>query len=307
MPPVLIAAGVTAAATIGGSLLSSKATSKAATTASNTETQVARENNALATQFRAENTANFAPNLQSGFRANSLLDSFLYGGPQGGTAPTATTQPYGAPMPASGGGMGGLVMDSPGAFYGGGDDYSQMGEFSGFRLPSPLSGYGGAGYSNPGGYQAPSPVNVPAPQPANAMSGYEQFQASPYYQFPLQEGMRQLNSGLASGGRLFSGDAAKRAIKFGQDYGAGRMGEYLGLAEGQVNRGVQGAGAIAGVGLNALNSISGNNQNAADAAANAALLRGNANAGVWNAAAGSIGNVLGSINYGSSYNKKKGY
>jgi hypothetical protein len=94
---------------------------------------------------------------------------------------------------------------------------------------------------------------------------------------------------------LESGDAMKRATRYGQDYAYGRMGEYLGLAGDQSNRGVQAAGAIAGVGVNALNSMSSNNQNAANAASNAAIARGNANASMYSGIGSALGGLAGSF------------
>lgn len=152
------------------------------------------------------------------------------------------------------------------------------------------------------GGQMPGAVTTQAP--GNNMSGYEAFVASPYYQNPLAEGFRALNGGLASSGRIESGDAMKRAIRYGQDYGAGRQDEYLNLVGTQANRGFGAASALAGVGQNMVNNVTANNNNAADAVSNAALIRAQANNSLVNGVASGIGNFAGSFNnYKSSYGK----
>jgi hypothetical protein len=292
MPPILIAAGVTAAASIGGAALSAHSSNKAAATARDSELQIAQQNNALTEKFRAENTANFLPTLQSGTRANALLDSFLYAPQAGQTAqptPAATPVPAQQPTLPTGGAFNMADMTP---------DYS-----AGMQAFSPR------GQNNLARFQQLHPAVVAATQAvqtaqvpqvttpaatapaANALGGYEAFQASPYYQFPLQQGMKALNQGYAARGILQSGAAEKGILKYGQDYAAGRQDEYLGLAERQANRGVAGASAIAGVSQNALNMTTQQNQNSADAIANAALLRAQNN----NAMYGSAANALGAL------------
>lgn len=138
-------------------------------------------------------------------------------------------------------------------------------------------------------------------QPQNALSGYDAFVNSPYYQFPLQEGYRALNHGLASHGMLESGNALKSAARYGQDYASGRMGEFINLAENQSNRGLQAGGAIAGVGVNALNTTTAANSAAGNAAANRAIAGGVANANLYSTIGSALGNVAGSIIAPSSY------
>jgi hypothetical protein len=140
-------------------------------------------------------------------------------------------------------------------------------------------------------YGAPQPVGgAPQAQP----NGWEAFQNSPTYQQPLQEGFRALNHGLASTGKLDSGDAMKRAIRYGADYGAGRLNEFLGLVRGQQQQGFGAASALAGVGQNMVSDTGANNRSAADALSNAAIIRGNANNALYGNIAGAVGNAFGS-------------
>lgn len=290
-----MAIGTTAAilgsAAIGaaGSIIGGRSAGRAADRAADSQVAVARENNALAREFRDENTANFAPWLSSGGRANALVDSFLFG-------------PQQAQQPATGGGIpaGGATMT--------------LARPSGGFNPRLTSGNGilrAAFQNGPLDIRVsqtgqPNRVATQGNVTANAMNGYDAFTNSPYYQFPLQEGLRSINEGYAANGTLQSGDAMKAINRFGQDYASGRMGEFIGLAERQSDRGIQGAGAIAGVGTNALASMSANNQNAANALSNAAIARGNANAGMWSGIGSALGGAFGALG-GSSYGQYGAY
>lgn len=276
MPPAIIAGGIAAAGTIGGSVLGASAQKKAAKTAAAAETNAANQNAALAREFRQENTANLSPWLQSGQRANALVDSFLYGPQQAQAAPQ---QPV---APIAGGSYGGEGVGDLG--YIGGHTLAQR---------QPMNALAAQ----------PAQAASPAPQaPANPMSGYEAFTNSPYYQFPLQEGMRQLNTGLASRGQINSGDAMKAAIRYGQDYGFSQgLMPYIGLVENQSNRGIQAGGAIAGVGVNALNSMTNSNNAIGQAGANRAIASGAANANMYAGIGQGLGTLAGSVFPASSY------
>lgn len=297
--------GATLLGGIGGSMLGASATKKAAKSASASQERVAAQNNALAREFRDENTANFAPWMASGGRANALVDSFLYGQPEQGAQPAqaATTQGQRvAPVNTMTSGdmnspafRASLMGGEPLRFGGSPRMMRQQGAFTGSAVGMPSAGQGGV---------AATSASQQGASAGGGMDGYEAFQNSPYYQFPLQEGMGAINHGYAARGALQSGAAMKAINQFGQDYGAGRMNEFIGLAERQSDRGIQGASAIAGVGQNALASMSANNQNAANAMSNAAIARGNATAGMWGGIGSTIGSVAGSLmpsQYGSSY------
>jgi hypothetical protein len=298
----------------GASMLSGSAQKKAAAKASDAETAMARENNALATQFRAENTANFQPWMQSGGRGNALVDSFLYGAPQAGTQ---GTQQYGAPQPVN--------TQQPVANWAQSawnniapmigpkrtakalrisDPEARIRYIEGDMHRDERQAYQQWVAANPRMTASSTPMSqVPQSQPqgtpANAMSGYDAFVASPYYQNPLNEGYRALNHGLASKGMIESGAAMKDAIKWGSDYGAGRMDEFIGMAERQSDRGLQGASAIAGVGQNALASMSANNRAIGDSQANRAIAGGVANANMWSGIGSAVGGALGGLTQSS--------
>jgi hypothetical protein len=308
--------------------MGASAQKKAASQASNAETQAAKMNIDAAKEFRAENQANFQPFLNSGIQANSLIDSFLY-------APQPANYYTGAPAPGTGVQQAPVVSQTPvpqaqfapANTFGGFAGALQQGALN-FRdrndlavpVTGPLAGRipgtfpsggapaGGGSVTNPAqqGTQAPGTVTAqPQQNPLSPQSGFSAFVNSPYYQFGQNEGMRALNHGLASRGMLESGDAMKSAIRFGQDYGYSQgLMPYIGLAENQTNRGVQSAGAIAGVGMNALNSISASNTASGNAIANAALARGGANSNMYAGIGSALGGFAGSMfgGGGSSYN-----
>lgn len=248
-----------AAGTIGGAVLSGSAQSHAANTAAQAETNAANANIAQANQFRQQNQANFQPNINSGFQANALLDSFLTGNNTDWNA---------------------YLQQNPDVL----QNYQQNLRDPSFAAQFPTAAqYAQYHYQRFGqseGRQLPQ---------SSSNAAFDQFTKTPFYQFPLQEGMRQLNTSLASRGELKSGDAMKAAIQYGQNYASNQFNNFLGLAENQANRGIQGAGAVAGVGVNALNSITNSNNAAGQAAANAALASGAANANMY----AGIGSALG--------------
>lgn len=281
----MIGAILGAVAPIIGGVLGASSQKKAAKKAADAQLQIANQNNALIRELYGRNEQNFTPYMDSGGRANALIDSFLYGAPQ--QAPAAPQQ---QPPMAPQGAMGNLQQGG----YGIGDSLGGMTAFNarGARNLNTL-------YSQQPQPMAPAPAPQAAAPQGNGMSGYDAFVASPYYQHPLQEGFRALNHGLASGGMLNSGAAAKEAIKFGQNYGAGRQDEFLNLARGQQQTGFGAASALAGIGQNTTGMMVNQNQNSADALSNAALLRGQANSNMWGGIAGALGGIAGGL--GSSY------
>lgn len=117
----------------------------------------------------------------------------------------------------------------------------------------------------------------------------EWLRSTPGYEANYTEGMRALNTGLASQGRLFSGDAGRESIRYGQQYADRIFGD-------QFNR----LAAIAGAGQTATSQGSQAGQNYANNAGQAyqqnALNLGSSYQQRGNAISGFWGNVNGSIN-----------
>lgn len=299
----MIGALIGAGASILGGLLSSSSTKKAANKAADAQLQATQQNNALVRELYDRNTGNFTPYMQSGARANALVDSFLYGGgPEMAQIGPQSGQPMAGPQTYSmAGPQGQFAYNDPGGneprslnVLGDMDRIAPNYGLDG-AVESPMSGaYGISPYATPP--ISGDPRNLP-PQAQGGMNGYQQFVASPFYQNPLTEGYRALDHRLAASGMNESGAGLKAALRFGSDYGHGRMMDYIGLAQNQAGRGFGAASALAGVGQNMVDNISANNRTSANALSNAAIVRGNANAQMWNG----IGNELGS--FASSYLK----
>lgn len=178
-----------------------------------------------------------------------------------------------------------------------------------------MSGYG-PGYSaapQPVGTAAPAvpgatpsgmtprattpPGTVPATgsNPQSALSAWDQFRNSTNYQWRLNEGTRALEQQFAAHGALDSGAAVKSAVKYNQEFAANELSNYMNLLAGQQAMGLSAAGAVAGVGTNYAGNVAAQNTNAANAAANAALMQGQASANQWGAIGGAAGQLGGAL------------
>ena len=329
MPAPFIAAGIGAAASIGGAALSSGAQRRAADSAADTAANTSAQNNALLTRVRNENTAILNPYVTRGNEAGSAINSLLG---ISGTLPAANP----------GGGLSGGV--------GAGGDWA-LGAIDAMapnirssavwqranalqdpeqRLQYLLSVsppnsdqyplYQAYANSNPRPTaqppvtanvgQATGPTTGPMPErPQDMVNGgsspsqnaFQNYLNSTGYQFQIDQGNKAINQGYAARGSLQSGAALKALQTYGQNTATGFFKDYLGLLSNQQGVGLSGANALAGVGTNYANSVGANNNNASSAAANAALAAGNANANMWGSIGGAIGGVANA--FGSSYRR----
>lgn len=298
MPPPLIAAGVGAAASIGGAVLGGNSTKKAARQAADTSMQTASMNNALAKDIYGQNRSALAPFMTRGNAAGDQINAML------GLSAANTNAP--APAPAmsnalaspqgwrAGPSMQAGVPANWRPRYDGELHYSQEPQFRASLGLSPTiydeAQMPGASYL-PGVPAAAVTTQVPA---ANPMEGFRQYIANSDYGFRFGEGSNALNHGYAAGGSLQSGAAMKALEKYRQNVQAGYRGEYMNLLGQQQGVGLSGASALAGVGQNYAGSVMANNSQAGSDVANAALMRGAANAQMYSGIAGGIGNALGS-------------
>lgn len=132
--------------------------------------------------------------------------------------------------------------------------------------------------------------NAMAPPGSGGSDQTAWLRGLPGYEFNFREGMRGLNTGLASRGQLFSGDAGREAIRYGQNYGdriynqernalfnlAG-MGQ---VSQGQSNQAGQNyANNQSNLNMSTANAMGTSYQNGANAWTDA--LGGVAGAGMW--------------------------
>ena len=260
----IAAAAIGAVGAIGGSLIGAGATKSAAKKAAKAQAEATAANNAMAREFRAENTANLSPFMERGDVAGAYINALL--GLPGAeyTTQVPGRQPQRAAPNAPNLGFGNFASDFPGYY----------------------------AYLNPPA-GSPNPMNTVTTQvqPVNARKAFNAFKNSTGYKFRVNQGMDALNQGYAAKGALRSGAAMKDFMQFGQGIASDEFGRYLGYLGGQQGTGLSGASAIAGVSQNAMNAMTQNNNNAADAASNAALMRGTATQNMW----GNVGNALGNL------------
>lgn len=173
--------------------------------------------------------------------------------------------------------------------------------------PSTVSGYTAPPTPASGGTPAPTgtptpPGTTPTPAPgtapgtpASALSAWNTFYNSPAYQVPLAEGEKAVNTKYAAMGALESGAAMKGIESFAAGHASGALNTYLDDLYRQEALGEAASSSLAGVGQNLVSQVSANNNNAANAAGNAALVGGKAIANNWNNIGGAIGTAAGTI------------
>jgi hypothetical protein len=322
MPFPLIAAGVAAVGSIGGALISSSSQKKAANTAAavqqqatDSQLQLGRENINFQQGIYDQNKALLSPFVSRGNDAGSAINAMLgLGG--AANAPQAAQQPAQAYAPQPGVQQNQIVSQTP-------LGQSDQPVPNRFRFLQETRGGDqiGAdyGYENPIN-PAAQPQVAAQPQAAQTQpaaqtaqpgqpgmsqqdSAFNNFANSAGMQFQLQQGTNALNNMYAGRGSLLSGAAMKGIQNYGQHTALNNYFlPYMGLLQGQQATGAQSGAAIAGVGSNFGNTVSsiyGGQANAiqsgADAASNAALLKGQANAGLYNTLGSSLGNLASSF------------
>lgn len=243
------------AAAIGGAM-SANSQKKAAYKAADTSQAVATQNNALARDIYGQNRTALSPYMQRGNAAGDQMNALLgLGGSQGQSLPTQ--QPL---QQQQMGGQNALMQAKPWLSSGFGG--------SGTQFAPPIPAYGG------GAPQMTQPTQSSQQAAGNA---FDIFRNSTGYQFRLGEGMDALNSGYAGAGTLQSGAAMRAATEYGQNFASNEFGNYMGYLGNQQGVGLQGAGALAGVGIDYSRDVMGNNNSAGSAAANAAIIAGQNN------------------------------
>ncbi|CAB4137448.1 hypothetical protein UFOVP319_34 [uncultured Caudovirales phage] len=278
---------------IGGEILSAKSQKKAAKRASGIAQDTAAQNNALARWMYGQNAGVLSPYQQRGNAAGNAMNALLGLGVPSNNAGTGFIDGYAANdagMMPQGSPMGMMPQDDMAMFNDGmsiNGAPTAMGDFGQGYLPA----------TAPTAQGAPQTGMAQAGQP-NALSQYQDafnnYRNSTGYQFRLNEGQRALGSNFAARGLSNSGAAARSLSGFNQNMASGEFGNYMNQLAGIQNMGLGAGSAQAGVGQNFVNTVSANNNSAGTAAANAALLRGNATAGMWGGIAGGIGNIFGS-------------
>ncbi len=125
--------------------------------------------------------------------------------------------------------------------------------------------------------------------PAKSQAALNTYLNSTGYQFAKSEGMNAVTGDKAAAGLLNSGSTLQSLDAFGTGLANEYAGNYIGGLENLNASGQAAQGSLAGIGENYANQVSSNNNNAASAAANAAIASSNA----WGNALGGLGNAFG--------------
>jgi hypothetical protein len=82
----------------------------------------------------------------------------------------------------------------------------------------------------------------------NALQSYQNFTQTPFYQFPLSQGISALNRSGAASGLTLSGGQLNSLQKYGQGYASQNFNSYINALSGLANLGEGAAGTLGGQG-----------------------------------------------------------
>jgi len=229
----LIAAVVSAGAGLAGAAISGNATKKAAKAAQN----AAAVNNAEAKAARDQINGYVSPYMPGAYAANSEL-SRLLGGSGGnalGGSPSAASQPqadWNAYLQANpdvmawaqaGGGDPNKPIEQQSLAERAAYQFQNTGQAEGRQVPYTQPSSTPEQQQAEGGYYGPAVADRPdytrpdfGSAPATPNIDPENYKASPYFDWLLNQGNRNLKAGSAAGGLGQSGAAVKEAINYGQ-------------------------------------------------------------------------------------------
>jgi hypothetical protein len=310
--PIGIALGgaaIAGAATIGAGALSASAQKKAAQKASDTTLAATQENNALAREVRSSNLQIASPFYNNGLLAGNALTDLLLGTheynpavvanpsvPGGGTLPTPTPTPTtgSALAPYTGPDLAAIEALRHDGIKGNHDQAMSV-----YRQAHPAGVQSNPVFSQtPVPTPTPTPTPTPAPgstgAPSSALDAFDRFRQGTNYQWRLNQGANALTSNLARG-TLDSGAAQKSILEYGQNFASNELGNYMNLLASQQASGLTAAGAVMGVNTNYQGNVTANNNNAANASSNAALVAGQGQANMWGGVANAGGQIGGAL------------
>lgn len=273
MPVGAIIGGI---ATVGGALLANKGADKQA----NAVKSAADSSNATNLQIYNQQRQDLMPWMTTGKAALSQIEKLL------GLSPAATAPAGQTPQPAGQSAQQSTGYQAPMQAVEGGRPQRMADRFGG-----QVSDYTG------GGQATTQPVGTPTQVPQNALGTttpaagqagqYDGFYNSPGYQFRLGEGQRQLNTGLASRGQLFSGDAGREAIKYGQNFASNEYNTYLNQLFNAAGMGQTSTGQSNAAGANYAQGVNQNNMATGNALASSYGTQANS----WQNALGTVGGM----------------
>lgn len=282
-----MAIGSIAGAVLGGvgSALGASSSSKAAGKAANAQAQAAQINSDLQENIYNQNKNILSPFLSSGTTAGSYLNAFL-------GLPTTATQTGSS----AGTDWAAYVNGNPDALA---NWNAIKNTSSGRQFGGDIAAFGQYHYGEDGSRRDLTPygstaTTTPAVTQGQAQNAFSSFLANSDYGYQSALGGQQVSGNYSGLGSLQSGAALKALQDRQNNINTGYQSNWLGQLAGQQGIGLSAGNALAGVGTNFANAVSGNNQSAADAKSNAALIAGANNP--WANALSTIGGGL--LGYG---------
>lgn len=274
--------GIAGAALGGiGSAIGGSSASKAANKAADTQLAVAQQNNALIQSLYNQNQSNLSPFISSGTNAGNYLNAFL------GIGGTTTAAPSTGGTSAN---WSAYLQNNPDILQG----YYQTADQSRFSTPEAYAQWHYQQYGQKEGRSLPTSGGAVSPSGSvtqtDAKNAFASWLGNSDYAYQSALGENQVNSGFAGSGALQSGAALKALQTRQNNINQGYQGTWMNQLAGQQATGLGAASALAGVPTNYGAQVSANNQNAADASSNAALINGQNNP--WANALSTIGGGL---------------
>jgi hypothetical protein len=221
-----------------GGIVGGIASSRGASKAADAQAEAARQQTELEKYIYEDTKGRFEPYYDSGLDFQNILRYELLGGEAptiGGSIPGITEKTR--------------TVSTPGT------NYSNVGEHNQW-LVDILGGQGGSSQTVTDYYVGDnmfsSMEEAQAYANANPTGGqtYGGFEASPGYNFALEQGQSAIDGSAAARGNVFSGATLKSQQEFGTGLAQQEYGNFLNRLTGQASQGQAAAGNIANAGSN---------------------------------------------------------
>jgi hypothetical protein len=260
-----------------GGIVGGIASSRSADKAADAQVEAARQQTELEKYIYEDTVDRFSPYYNSGLDFNNALRYELLGGEVptfGGATPGITEKTR--------------TVSTPGM------NYSNVGEHNQW-LVDILGGQGGTSQTVTdyyvGDQMFSSREEAQAYANANPTGGYEYqgYEATPMFNYALEQGQAAIDGSAASRGSLFSGATLKAQQELGTNLALQDYGNYLNRLTGQATQGQAAAGNIATAGSNYASGAGSAIGASGNAQAAGYIAQGNALTGAINNAAGAFG------------------
>lgn len=149
-------------------------------------------------------------------------------------------------------------------------------------------------------YGLPAPAGAAPGAGGGAMGAYNAFTQTPFYTFPLSQGVSALDRSGAARGLTLSGGQANALQQYGQQYASGNFQNYINALSGVANLGQSSAVALGGQGNQAASNVTGIQTGIGNALAAGTI-------GAQNQINNALNNVPGLLGYGSSSQSGGGF